>query len=156
MPVGPQAGSWGCQWGLGWVPPHWPAGSGSPGLHLDFVRVSHPAARPAGLCHKGSVRHVGACKGWTNQSLEGQSPLGCPVGCPYQLLPPVLRGRGSPLDGPVSPCQRGRGAQLGRGGPDPTPLPLDSLLLLFWGLFCKLNIKQLLLCLDCPCLGQGM
>lgn len=86
----------------------------------------------------------------------GAEPLGDPAGCSYQLPPPVLRGRGSPLGGPFSPCQRGRGAQPGWGGPDPTPLSLYSLLLLFWGLFHKLNIKQLLLCLDCLSLLQGM
>ena len=94
MPVGPHTGSWGCQWGLGWVPPHWPTGCGSPGPHLDFIGVSHPAAKQAGLCHNGSARHIGACKGWTNWSLEGAEPLGCPVEHPYQLSPPCSKGEG--------------------------------------------------------------
>jgi len=45
-----------------------------------------------------------------------------------------------PLGGQFFSCQRGRGAQLGWGGPDPTSLPLDNSLLLFGGLFYKLNI----------------
>lgn len=77
----------------------------------------------------------------------GQSPWD-PQRVHTSSHPPVLRGRGSPLRGPFSPSLRGRGAQPGQRGPDPTLLPLNSLLLFFWGLFCKLNIKQLLLCLD--------
>lgn len=86
---------------------------------------------------------------------QGGRSLGMPGRASIPALtPPVLRGRGNSLRGPFSPCQRGRGAQLGQSGPDPTLLPLDSLLLLFWGLFCKLNTKQLLLCLDCVHLGR--
>lgn len=155
MPVGPQAGSWGCQWGLGWVPPHWPAGSGSPGLHLDFVRVS-PSCQVSWPLPQGVCQACRSPQGVDKPESGGAEPSGMPGRMSIPAPTPCSKGEGQPLEGPISPCQRGRGARLGRGGPDPTPLPLDSLLLLFWGLFCKLNIKQLLLCLDCPCLGQGM
>lgn len=154
MPVGPYTGNWGCPWGRGWVPPHRLAGYGNPGPDLDFIGISHLAAGQAGLCHKGSAGHVGACKRWTDWSPKGADPWGCLVGHPYQLSPPCSKGLGQFPERPLLSLPERKGAQLGQRGPDPTLLPLDSLLLLFWGLFCKLNTKQLLLCLDCVHLGR--
>lgn len=112
-----------------------------PGLHLDFAG-SHQR-RPALASTLRSARHVAALRVDKPESGRAE-PSEMPGRMSIPAPTPCSKGEGqSPGKPRLSLPERKRGTAGQGEDPDPLPLPLDSLLLLFWGLFCKLNIKQL-------------